>query len=967
MNGKSLGPYELVRLLGRGGMGEVYLARDPRLGREVALKVLPSDLGSSPQRRERFLREARSVSALNHPNITTIHEIGEADNRDYIAFEHVEGRTLEAILREGGGFPLERLLDLALPIAEALQYAHGKGIVHRDLKPANVMVSELGIPKILDFGLAKTISAASKSSEALTAAKLTEDGVVLGTVAYMSPEQALGREVDARSDIFSFGSLLYEVATAKPSFSGATSTEVLNAVVNHEPTLLDRVRPELPEELGRIVEKAHRKDPAERYQSMAELVVDLRHIKKTSGSGAVEPHVPEPRKMGRLAVLAAVGLAALVVAIVAYRALTPEPASPEADSLAVMYFENLSDPADSDNLGRMLTSLLTTELSRSEGLEVVSSQRLYDIAKSLGQKEEGMVQRSVATQVAERAGVGTMIVGQITKAGERLVATTELVNVDDGRVLGSTKAEGRSVEEIFTVAETLGQQVRQTLQRPTRASDESLASQLTDSVEAYRAYVRGESFLQRLETPEAIAAFQEAVRIDPEFALAYYRLAVALGWYGSGGSSEAIDQALRYVDKLPPAYQDVVRAWTADSTEEAVRLLEAALVEDRHNKAALQELSDFYIHDSQYLDVARSVALMEELLALDPDFSLVYEHLALGHVFLGQTERAWEWLHIWEPKDLDPVREARAFLLAQEKSVEEALRVASKARGPVSSFRIGLTAILASRWDVTREIVSQEPPEVFHNFHFRLQGLYYAYRGAFEWAEVAFREVDAGSEGPCYDVGCGADAHFLHSLAQLMHLKEDAGSAQLEAKRALAIQPECPRCLYFAGLFALMNDKRPEAKKHLETLNVVDTRGRNVVSDLYLDALQGEMVLDDGNAEGARELFEPVVSSGRLLWDGYTGVSSTGAAFRDGLARTYIALGEKEKAVEALEALLESGFERIVHPVLYVRALYTLGVLYGELGDESKSRDYFERFLEHWGNADWDLAEVRDARARLQS
>ena len=153
MNGKSLGPYELIRLLGRGGMGEVYLARDPRLGREVALKVLPSDLGSSPQRRERFLREARSVSALNHPNITTIHEIGEADSRDYIAFEHVDGRTLEAILREGGGLPLERLLDLTLPIAEALQYAHGKGIVHRDLKPANVMVSELGIPKILDFGL----------------------------------------------------------------------------------------------------------------------------------------------------------------------------------------------------------------------------------------------------------------------------------------------------------------------------------------------------------------------------------------------------------------------------------------------------------------------------------------------------------------------------------------------------------------------------------------------------------------------------------------------------------------------------------------------------------------------------------------------------------------------------------------------------------------------------------------------
>jgi tetratricopeptide (TPR) repeat protein len=201
-----------------------------------------------------------------------------------------------------------------------------------------------------------------------------------------------------------------------------------------------------------------------------------------------------------------------------------------------------------------------------------------------------------------------------------------------------------------------------------------------------------------------------------------------------------------------------------------------------------------------------------------------------------------------------------------------------------------------------------------------------------------------------------------------VELKGDSAAAQVQAESALAAQPECPRCLYLAGVFALRNKETGEAEKHLETLTDVDTAGKNAVSDLYLDALQAEMDLEAGKPEQARELFEGLIASGRLLSDFYTHYyGSSGAAIRDGMAGIYIALGEKEKAVEVLEALLESGWERVGHPVLYVRALYTLGVLSGELGDDAKSREYFERFLEHWGDADWDLAEVRDARARLQS
>jgi Tol biopolymer transport system component/serine/threonine protein kinase len=272
--GATLGPYRIEGMLGAGGMGEVYRASDPRLGRTVAIKVLPRPLAADAERRERLLKEARSAAALNHPNICTVHEVGEAEGRDYIVFEHIEGQTLSALKRPGG-LPLGQLLDLFLPLSEALDYAHHRGIVHRDLKPANVMVSTLGLPKILDFGVAKGLP---RIAGATTATRQTDEGVVIGTAGYMSPEQALGRPVDARSDVFAFAGVLYELASGRRAFEGGSFVEVTDAVLNKDPEPLARLRPDLPLALDTVVRKALRKAPAERCQSMAELTATLRAL-----------------------------------------------------------------------------------------------------------------------------------------------------------------------------------------------------------------------------------------------------------------------------------------------------------------------------------------------------------------------------------------------------------------------------------------------------------------------------------------------------------------------------------------------------------------------------------------------------------------------------------------------------------------------------------------------------------------
>jgi serine/threonine protein kinase len=295
-------------------MGEVWLAHDPRLDRDVALKVLPTDLADDPERREQLLKEARAAAALNHPNITTIHEIGETDGRDYIALEYVQGRTVQELLA-ARRMELAELVNLAARLAEALEYAHAHGVVHRDIKSANVMVNEQNSPKLLDFGLAKVVHAGLFRDGADDGSSLSLERGIFGTPGAMSPEQALGRPVDQRSDIFSFGSLLYEMASGRPAFQGDTAMETMDAVINHEPEDLGSLRSDLPTELVEVVRRAMCKQPEDRYASMEELAVELKRFRRQSDTERLAGL--GSRRARRRAAGTLVALAVLAVAVVA--------------------------------------------------------------------------------------------------------------------------------------------------------------------------------------------------------------------------------------------------------------------------------------------------------------------------------------------------------------------------------------------------------------------------------------------------------------------------------------------------------------------------------------------------------------------------------------------------------------------------------------------------------------------------